>query len=697
MISVSEQNAHSLLHTLLSAGGWRSSDETLFEALPHMADHLNQNDLRKTLENLQIPFSEVRCRETELTQAECPALVLSDDGRVYVLLDRTAQGLVIEEADVPGRQERLPSRGMVQILRIDAHHRRGIEQHAARITDTFATLRPMLPWLVVASFFTNCLGLLAPLLIMAVYDRVIPAGSVDLLVSMAIGVVVILASDFGLRSARGAAIAYVGRDMERALSVALFRKLLALPLQQMQKSDVHQQVARFRQFEALRDVFTGQVMSSLLDLPFALIFLAVLLYIAPQVGVLTVGAVLVLVVVSCVSIPIQQRLDTAAEAANEANRALLQDAVMNQSALVNLGLAERWQRRSVPLAEAAERATRAARQFQTSTQSLAQSVSALAGLAAIVVSARAALAGDLSFGALIAVIALVSKVIAPLHAILASIPQTLVYARSRSQADRVLGLPEEFQVGLENSHQKTLGGEVQFTGVTYRPEPLSNPVLNQVSFTSMPGELVVVMGGISGRTALLDLINGLWVPQGGTIEHDAVDIRQIARDELRRSITMMRQDSAFFYGTVAQNFRLGRATLTEDQMKEALVHAGLGGEVEGLQDGLQTRLKDDAASVLPPHCLKALSLARSLARSAPIHLFADPTNGLSRYSRECFKAWLTHNKGRHTIYIATSDKSLLPFADRYLFLNDGRLVVNDTGAQGLKKMQAALQSCEENK
>ena len=695
MISVREQDAQILLHTLLKTGGWRSNDETILEAFPHMADELNQDDLRQTLENLRLPISEVRCRETEITRAECPALVLPDGGRPFVVLDRTEDGLVIEEVGHPGECLRAPRRRMVQVLCIEVHRRRGTEHRAANVTDTLVTLRPMLPWLLSASFFTNCLGLLTPLLIMAIYDRVIPAGSVDLLVSMAIGVAIVLATDFGLRSARSAAIAYVGRKMEKALSVALFRKLMALPLQQMQKSDVHQQVARFRQFEALRDVFTGQAMSSLLDLPFALIFLAVLMYIAPQVGLMTLFAVIVLVVISCVAIPIQKRLDADAETANETSRSVLQDAVIHQSAMVNLGLAETWQLRSAPLAEAAERATRRARQFQTSTQSLAQTVSALAGLAAIVVSAQAALAGALSFGALIAVIALVSKVIAPLHAMLASVPQILVYLKSKAQADRVLSLNEEFELGLENSFQKTLEGAVQFNNVTFRPDPLSQPLLNQVSFSVEPGELVVVMGNAAGRAAVLDLVNGLSAPLAGTIEHDTVDIRQIARDELRRSVAVMRQDSAFFYGTVAQNFRLGNAALTEADMTQALAHAGLDGDVESLPEGLHTRLKDDAATVLPEHCLNALSLARSLSRAASINLFSDPTNGLSSHSRECFKSWLNQNKGRRTIYVATSDTSLLHFADRFLFLNEGRLVVNDTGAQGLKKIKAALQSYEE--
>jgi ATP-binding cassette subfamily C protein/ATP-binding cassette subfamily C protein LapB len=695
MTSVSIEHASSLLHTLLLAGGWRSSDATILEAFPHMSQELYPTELRRTLKNLRIPLSEVRCRENEITQADCPALVLPDDGPVYAVLEHSANGLIVQEVGTTNRRERDASNGFVQVFRIETHHRRSTEKRATSVAETLATLRPMLPWLLVASFLINCLGLLTPLLIMAIYDRVIPTGSVELLVSLAIGVCVILATDFSLRSARSVAMAYVGRNVEHTLSIALFRKFMSLPLQQMQKSAVDQQLSRFRQFEALREVFTGQVMSSLLDLPFALIFLAVLMYIAPQVGVLTLGVVVFFVVLSCVVIPLQQRLDANAAAANEVTRDLLHDAIKHQSTMVNLGLAETWRLRSAPLAEVSERATRRARQFQTSMQSLAQTATALAGLAAIVLSARAALVGDLSFGALIAVIALVSKVIAPLHALHANIPQILVFFRSKTQADRVLALPEEFELGQENSHQKKLCGSIRFTGVTYRPDPLTNPLLNQVSFTSKPGELVVVMGSVSERVALLDLLGGLFTPQVGTIEHDSVDIRQFARDELRQSITLTRQSSAFFYGTVAQNLRLGAPTLTEDEMIEALAHAGLKNGMSDLPDGLGTRLRDDAASVLPDHWLKALSIARGLARCAPIHLFCDPTNGLNSRSRDSFKAWLKQQKGNRTIYIATSDRSLLQLADRFLFLDEGRLVVSDSGDQGLKKIQAALKNFEE--
>ncbi|WP_371170290.1 peptidase domain-containing ABC transporter [Aliiroseovarius sp. 2305UL8-7] len=615
---------------------------------------------------------------------------------MYIALERHDGGLLTVSAGKADRQTRIPTRRMVHVLRIEQHLRQRAEQRPTSVAEILAALRPMLPWLLVASFLSNVLGLLTPLLIMGIYDRVIPTGSIDLLISLVIGVCVILATDFSFRHARSLALAYVGRNVEYTLTTALFRKLMALPLQVMQKSEVDQQLSRFRQFESLRDVFTGQVMSSLLDLPFALIFLSILLYLSPQVGILTLGVAVFFVVFSSFVIPAQRRLDTLSAEANASSRTLLNDAVLNQRALLNLGLADIWRTRSTPLVEEAEYATRRARQFQSTTQSFAQTITALATVGAIVLSARAALSGDLSFGGLIAVIALVSKVMAPLLALHANTLQILTFLQSKTQADRVLALKEEFELGQATSHQKTLQGAVRFSAVTFRPDPLTNPILNQVSFSSKSREIVVVMGSdLAGRTALLDLIGGLYVPQAGTIEHDGIDIRQIACDELRRSITTAGQDSSLFYGTLVQNFRLAAPTLTEAEMARALAHVGVPDEIDGLPDGLHSRLRDDAASLLPEHTLKALTIARSIARAAPIYLFSEPTSGLNNQGRTGFKAWLAQQKGHQTIFVATSDRSFLQLADRYVFLDNGRLTVNDTGDQGLKKITVALQNLED--
>ena len=101
-------------------------------------------------------------------------------------------------------------------------------------------------------------------------------------------------------------------------------------------------------------------------------------------------------------------------------------------------------------------------------------------------------------------------------------------------------------------------------------------------------------------------------------------------------------------------------------------------------------MTDAVLASLPKEVIKSLALARSIARNTPVTLFAEPTNGLSEGRRAAFKDWLGQMSGHRTIVIATADRSLLEYADRFVFLDGGRVSVNDVGETGKKKLKAAL-------
>ncbi|MEO1550435.1 MAG: ABC transporter ATP-binding protein, partial [Pseudomonadota bacterium] len=171
-----------------------------------------------------------------------------------------------------------------------------------------------------------------------------------------------------------------------------------------------------------------------------------------------------------------------------------------------------------------------------------------------------------------------------------------------------------------------------------------------------------------------------------------IDIRQIARDELRHSITYTSYDPALFYGTVAQNIRLAAPSVSDGDITAILHQLDLMEELQALPDGIETRLSDRILSDLPDETIKALTLARSLVRPCSIHLFADPSNGLGDARRACFRDWLTANRSRHTIVISTENRAFIDMADRCLYLDQGRVLVNDTGPVGQKKLWAVLNS-----
>lgn len=678
---------------LLTHAGWSNRRSAISEAIPHQKDNLAVEDVFRTLDNLKVPYQCVTCIEHEISSDECPAIVFPGTNAPYFAMSRDEKGLWVLTATKEMPCKRLVSDVTCVVIKVQPLKIQRAKDTLHTATNAFAAVKPMLPWLLIASFLVNVLGLLAPLLIMAIYDRVIPSGSTYFLISIAIGTVIILLTDFALRYARARMIAFIGMQAEHALSLSLFRKFMALPMVQLQKSSVDQQISRFRQFEALREVFTGQAATSLLDLPFVLIFLCVLFYLNSAVAVLAICVALILVLHAIITIPIQKNLDAEASETSQRSRALIHDAILHQNAIVGLGLAEVWHDRSQPLIEAAEAASKHAKQFQSTQQSLVQSLTSLTTVTSIIISASAALNGDMSFGALIAVIALVSKIIAPIAALHGNAMQLATFRTSLTQADRVLSLPEEVEVGLARSYGRKISGSISLKGVTHRPDPLNEPVLSQVNLSIPPRKTVVVFASdVSSRTALLDLVDALASPLAGTIELDGVNIRQIPCDELRRSISYNTFDLGLFYGTIRQNFNLADPDLTDADIKASLQQLGLLGAVTALDDGLDTRLNDETLAKLPLDLKRGMSLARSLARPSPIVLLSEPTQDLSAKTRAKFKEWIASQRGQRTIVIATADRSFLSFGDHFVFLDAGKTVVNDQGDAGLKKINAALEN-----
>ena len=684
-------SAINILNRVMSAAGWHSNNNRLFEAVPHMSDRLNADDMIKTLENLGVPLTLQRCSLQHVHDNDCPALFVNGDGDIFAVLEVIGSSLLIcgIEEDEPSWQPAENQAG--QLIKLERFDSGITTETAPGFSNVWGEFSGLMPWLIVASFMTNLAGLATPLLIMVIYDRVIPSGSTDLVFSLVLAVLLALLADCGFRFARSSAVAHMGRRAEQAMGLALFRKLLALPIDQIQKSDVEQQLARFRQFESLRDVFSGQVLTTLLDLPFILIFLAVLFMLCPPVAWLVIGLAVVFALAILLTLPKQKDLNAVVAKHKTQLQSHVFEATEKQRALQFLGLTQHWQDRNAILAKQAAQSARKASVYNLVSQSFGQGLMAIAGIGAVVISTMGAIEGQISFGALIAVMALVWKVLTPLQALYANAPQILGFISSKKQSDRVLALPEEVVRGISQTHQKEFEGRITFNGVTHRYDATAAAALSQVSLDIQVGEFALLCGDSnSGRTSVFDLICGFRQPSIGSIQLDGVDVRQIAVDDLRRSITFEQAQPQHFYGTIYQNFRLASPGLSEDDVKKALAAMDILDEIERFPDGIHTRLSESFRGSLSSSTLRALALARSLFRDCAVLLLNDPTAGLDQPRKDALIAELSRLKGSKTILVATSSQALVELGDRFVYLDQGRVVANDTGAAGRKKL-AALQ------
>ncbi|MEM6564417.1 MAG: ABC transporter transmembrane domain-containing protein [Pseudomonadota bacterium] len=684
------------LQKAISAAGWHSSSKNLIEAAPHMVDELSSNDLIKTLENLSIPLTSTNTNLKRLSGEDCPALFFGTQSKALAILDASrTQVLVVEPGDERTQWiDRWTEPGtLVRVDRFASKVRGETVESFAQITSGFGYL---LPWVILASFVTSLMGLATPLLVMMIYDRVIPSGSASLILSLALASLLVLSADAGFRYARARAIAYMGQTVERRLGEALFLKLMSLPPSQIRNKPVEQQVSRFKQFESVRDFFSGQVFVTLLDLPFTVIFLGVVFWLSAHVGLLVASLAAIFVLLTCATLPIQQSRNQRSTTIRAKHQSFLFETVVQQRNIQRLGLVEFWQKKHEAIAQEAAKATREAKGFQLFCQLLAQSLMMIAGVGAIVLGTLQAIAGDMSFGALIAIMALVWKVLTPLQALFANAPQILGFLTCRDQIDKVLAMPIEVTRGAEKSHQKFFEGKMTLNGVTFRYPDATDPALSQVNISIEAGECVVIAGNSrSGRTTLLETMMGLHPPLVGTVQLDQIDLRQIPVDDLRGAFSYAQKEPDIFHGTLLQNFQLAAPTADENDIRTLLYALALDKVVDGMPDGIRTRLSEKYRLSLPASSLRGLALARSLVRPAQVYLLNEPCNGLDDEVKQALLTYLKSIRGRRTIVVASDDASHIALADRCIFMNAGRILADGIGLEGRRKVKALLSAHEE--
>ncbi|WP_298836775.1 ABC transporter transmembrane domain-containing protein [uncultured Roseobacter sp.] len=686
-----------LLQRLMMEAGWHSSERNLTEAAPHLAASISATELLATLHNLDVPVSTAQCSLKEIKKDDCPALFIDKNGDISGVLDAGNKGLLTirpgQETPVWEEIKRKPGT-IVRIERFAPSDEQLSFDDFRTITSGF---RGLIPGLVLASFMTNLMGLVTPLLIMMIYDRVIPSDSVSLVISLAVAAGLVLFADAGFRLARSHAVSFMGKTVEHRLGLALFRKLLSLPPDQIKSSEVDQQISRFKQFEGIRDFFSGQSMVTLLDLPFTLIFLGLIFYLAPPVGFLVVGLVVIFAIAIWVTMPVQQSLNMQAARVKAKQQKILFETVRMQRNIYRLGLGDFWKQKNAAVAEEAASASRVARRFQMLCQTFGQSVMMIAGVGAVVLGTVSAMNGSITFGALIAVMALVWKVLTPLQSLYANAPQLAGFLRSREQIDRVLAMPQETVRGAASSHQKRFEGSVALSGVTHRFPEATDPAISQVSLDIAAGEFVSVSGNSSsGKTTLLELTMGLHTPLVGSVQLDGMDIRQIPVDDLRQAFSYAQKKPDVFHGTLLQNFRLSAPTVHEEDIRRVIAAMGLEEELETLTDGLNTRLTEKYRQSLPTSTSRGLALVRTFIRPARVYLLNDPGAGLDYLRKQALSSYLNTLRGSHTVIVASNEPEYVNMADRCIYMSGGRIVANDTGTAGRRKINALIAANREN-
>jgi ATP-binding cassette subfamily C protein/ATP-binding cassette subfamily C protein LapB len=677
------------LMPLLDALGWRGAARHLAEALPHFAESLDIADLRTVLANLDYRTVPSRTRAGKVDPRLLPALFVDRRGRPFVLY-RPADGGAPVAYD--GTRDRtfngLPAGMRGTLYRIERAQGETKGERWSWFARVALRFRPLVLLLLGISLFTNVLALAVPLFIMTVYDTLVAAGGAGTLSWLVAGVAIAVAFDFGLRLLRARILAYIGGRIDVLLGSAAFQQVIGLPLSMTERAPVGAQLTRFRQFESVREFFTSPLATVALDLPFVGLFVAVIAVLAGWLALMPVVLVAVFLGFAWLLAPVQRNRLSIAGQARSRRQSFLIELLGNLDSVRAVAAEPTWMARFRSLSAEATAAQRRAQAVGGLAQGLGQTLMLGAGVGTLFWGTLMALDGTLSLGGLVAVMALVWRVLAPLQLGFLSFTRLEQLHVGLNQLNRLMQLRREGAANGPSRLPRRFRGALSLNRVSFRYGPAAEPALLGVSLRVEPGQTVAIAGPSgAGKSTLLKLAAGLYEPQAGTITLDGLDIRQFDPGELRAATGFVLQDCELFHGTVAQNLRLADPTASDAELNRAAHDSGLLEHVLALPEGLHTRLTDTLVRRLPNGFKQRLSLARAYVQRPPVYLLDEPGARLDADGDRALLRKLQALRGQATVLMVTHRPSHMRAADRVVVLQGGQIVDDGPPEAVLAKMQ----------
>ncbi|MEM1189195.1 MAG: type I secretion system permease/ATPase [Pseudomonadota bacterium] len=625
-----------------------------------------------------------------LPDAVCPAIVLLKDSSACLYLGRNDDGsarvLYPRYIDSESRESFADlvskSTGHVLLARPRFRVRGQISgQGAATRRDGhwfWSALRANLPVyrdVLFAAFFINAFGLALPLFTMNVYDRVVPNAAFDTLWVLAAGMLVILVGDVVLRSLRAYFVDLASRRVDIELSARLMEQALGMRLEHRPAS-VGSFAVTLRSFETLRDFIASATVTSLIDLPFAVLFFAVLAWIAWPVLIPAVAGIAVLLCFALFLRPRLQRLTESSYEAGAMRNATLIESLTGVETLKSMGaeslMQRQWEETTRFLAGVGIRLRMAASSVTHAAQWCQQGTAVMVIITGVYLIA----AGELTMGGLIACSMLTSRALAPFGQLANLIGQHHNARIALKTLDDLFAKPTEHRQDGAFLSRDSFAGAIEFKDVSFAYPGADTPSLRELSFSVKAGEHVAILGRVgSGKSTLQKLAMGLYQPTEGAVLIDGIDLRQLEPREFRAAVGYVPQDVTLLSGSLRRNLALAHRDISDDALLRAVERAGLADFVNRHPRGFDMPISERGDSVSGGQ-RRCIALARALVHEPGILLMDEPTGSMDNSTEKLVIEQLRRFAEKRTLVVVTHRNSLLELVDRIIVVDSGRVVAD---------------------
>ena len=541
--------------------------------------------------------------------------------------------------------------------------------------DTLKLSRWLYSDAILASFLINLLGLMVPLFVMQTYDRVVPNQATSTLWMLSVGLLIGTGFELVLRVVRAHLLDTAGKKTDVILSATLFERITGMSMK-ARPATIGGFAQSIHDFQGLREFLTAVTLTSLIDLPFAVLMLVVIgllggwLVIIPLCAFpLTIGFAMLIQV--RLRDTVQKSLSLGAE-----RQALLIETLSGLETLKACSAESERQHQWESTHGALTRLDSHARNLSALATNGTLFIQQFSGMATIVAGVYSIIAGSLSVGALVATYMLGSRVLAPLGQIAGLITRYQQAQLTMRSTDALMALPQERDPQQRPLERTQLSGALEVSQVTFRYAGQNTPALSQVSFQLKAGERVGIIGRSgSGKSTLGRLVMGFYAPEEGQLLLDGLDLRQLDVADLRQQVGYVAHDLPLLAGSLRDNLTLGARYISDARMLEVAELTGVSELARQHPQGFD-RPVGERGQLLSGGQRQAVLLARALLLDPPILLLDEPTSAMDNSSEETLRQRLELWVKGKTLLLVTHRTSMLSLVDRLIVLDNGRIVAD---------------------
>ena len=526
---------------------------------------------------------------------------------------------------------------------------------------------------LIASFVIQLFGLVTPLFTQVILDKVLVHRSMTTLDVLAIAFVIVAVFELVLNLVRNYLFAHTTSKIDAKLGAKLFHHLLALPLVYFEKRKVGNIIARVRELDQIREFIANKSVTLIIDVLFSGVFVAVMLLYSVKLTMVVLAFVTVIALLYLVVTPeLRRRLEEKFQMGAQSNSYLV-ESVTGVQTVKSLALEGSMQRKWEDYLAKYVNSGFHLTNLSNILGGVSGALQKLMTISMLYVGVTLVLDGKLSVGQLIAFQMFANQFSGPVLRLVNlwnEFQQTLL---SVDRLGDILNTPTE-QTNDKAITLPRIEGTVSFDKVTFSYAPDSPQVLKGISADFPAGYSVGLVGRSgSGKSTIAKLLQRLYLPNGGSIHIDGVDIRHMNPKWLRNNIGVVLQDNYLFSGSIKDNIALSRPDAPMENIIAASRMAGADEFIAELPEGYDTQV-GERGSALSGGQRQRIAIARALITNPRILIFDEATSALDYESEKIIQNNLKTIKEGRTMFMVAHRLSTVKDCDVILVMDKGEIV-----------------------